>query len=112
MCSFHANSARDALAKLCTLPLLAGRNIDGGFVIPTVAGCIDIVVHCELVRDGRRRVTEILAPSGQVTGSVIEAGTIFALDRGVLTATGSYPMKRQRFEAAGYDLTAVLGEAL
>nr|WP_198295534.1 ATPase, T2SS/T4P/T4SS family [Diaminobutyricimonas sp. LJ205] len=112
MCSIHANSARDALAKLCTLPLLAGRNIDGGFVIPTVAGCIDIVVHCELVRDGRRRVTEILAPSGQVTGSVIEAGTIFALDRGVLTATGSYPMKRQRFEAAGYDLTAVLGEAL
>lgn len=112
MCSIHANSARDALAKLCTLPLLAGRNIDGGFVVPTVAGCIDIVVHCELVRDGRRRVTEILAPSGQVTGSVIEAGTIFALERGVLIATGSYPAKRQRFEAAGYDLTAVLGGAL
>ncbi|HZK59977.1 MAG TPA: ATPase, T2SS/T4P/T4SS family, partial [Cryobacterium sp.] len=35
MCSIHANSARDALAKLCTLPLLAGRNIDSSFVLPT-----------------------------------------------------------------------------
>ena len=58
MCSIHANTARDALAKLCTLPLLAGRNIDSAFVLPTVAGCIDIVVHCELDRHGaaaRRR---------------------------------------------------------
>ena len=37
MCSIHANNARDALAKLSTLPLLAGRNIDSGFVVPTVA---------------------------------------------------------------------------
>ncbi|WP_166870245.1 CpaF family protein [Salinibacterium sp. ZJ450] len=109
MCSIHANSARDALAKLCTLPLLAGRNIDSSFVVPTVAGCIDLVVHCELARDGRRRVTEILAPSGQVTGSVIEASPIFRLERGVLDPTGSYPGKRGKFDAGGYDLTAVLG---
>ena len=31
--------------KLCTLPLLAGRNIDSSFVVPTVASCIDLVVH-------------------------------------------------------------------
>jgi len=69
MCSIHANSARDALGKLSTLPLLAGRNIDSAFVLPTVAGCIDIVVHCEIDRFGRRRVTEIIAPSGQLTGA-------------------------------------------
>ena len=45
MCTIHANSARDALVKLCTLPLLAGRNIDSAFVVPTVASCIDLVVH-------------------------------------------------------------------
>src|SRR6185312_5879434 len=66
MCSIHANSARDALSKLSTLPLLAGRNIDSSFVVPTVAASIDIVVHCELVRSGERRIVEILAPSGQV----------------------------------------------
>ena len=58
MSSIHANSARDALVKLSTLPLLAGRNIDSQFVVPTVAGCIDLVVHCELGRGGVRRVVE------------------------------------------------------
>lgn len=109
MSSIHANSARDALAKLATLPLLAGRNIDSGFVIPTVAGCIDIVVHCELDRRGRRRVAEIIAPSGQVTGGAIEASRIFAMRDGALEATGGYPTKLAKFAAAGLDPAIVLG---
>lgn len=108
-CSIHANSAREALAKLCTLPLLAGRNIDAGFVVPTVASCVDIVVFCTLERDGKRRVTEILAPTGGVTGGVIEASSVFALRDGELVATGGYPAKRAKFEAAGLDPAVVLG---
>ena len=49
MCSIHAKSAQHALVKLCTLPLLAGRNIDHSFVLPTVAGTIDVVVHLQRV---------------------------------------------------------------
>jgi pilus assembly protein CpaF len=109
-CSIHANSAREALSKLCTLPLLAGRNIDSAFVVPTVASSIDIVVHCELARNGARRISEIVAPSGQASGSVIEASTIFSSHRGVLTATGSYPTKTAKFRAAGFDPASVLGE--
>jgi len=110
MWSIHANSARDALAKLCTLPLLAGRNIDSSFVVPTVAASVDIVVHCELARNGQRRITEILAPSGFVTGStVVEASLIFGTYRGVLSATGSYPTRIGKFDAAGFDLTSILG---
>ena len=45
MCSIHANSAREAIVKLCTLPLLAGENVGHGFVVPTVAACVDVVVH-------------------------------------------------------------------
>jgi len=109
MCSIHANSARDALAKLCTLPLLAGRNIDSSFVVPTVAASVDIVVHCELARNGQRRITEILAPSGFVTGGlIVEASLIFGLHRGLLTATGSYPTRTGKFDAAGFDLTSIL----
>jgi pilus assembly protein CpaF len=108
MCSIHANGARDALAKLCTLPLLAGRNIDSAFVVPTVASSVDIVVHCELARSGQRRVTEIVAPSGQVTAGVIEVSTIFAMERGVLEPTGSFPTKSGKFLAGGFDLAAVL----
>jgi len=108
MCSIHANGARDALAKLCTLPLLAGRNIDSAFVVPTVASSVDVVVHCELARSGQRRVTEIVAPSGQVTAGIIEASTIFAMHHGVLDPTGSYPTKEGKFVAGGFDLAAVL----
>ncbi len=52
-------------AKLTTLPLLAGRNIDASFVVPTVATSIDLVVHAELDRTGHRHVVEIVAPTGR-----------------------------------------------
>lgn len=111
-CSIHANSARDALAKLSTLPLLAGRNIDSSFVLPTVAGCIDIVVHCEMDRRGHRRVTEIIATSGQVTGHLVEASPIFAIKEGVLAPTGGYPTKLAKFQAHGFDPAVVLRDGV
>jgi pilus assembly protein CpaF len=107
-CSIHANSAREALSKLCTLPLLAGSNIDSGFVVPTVANCVDIVVFCELDRRGHRRVAEILALSGTVTQGTIEASPIFAVRAGLLEATGGYPTKTAKFLAAGLDPAIVL----
>lgn len=108
MCSLHANSARDALVKLCTLPLLAGRNIDVGFVTPTVASSIDLVVHAELQRDGRRRIVEVLAPSGRVVGGVVDAVTLFALDGDALVATGELPPRMSGFERAGVDPAPIL----
>ena len=108
MCSIHANSARDALVKLTTLPLLAGRNIDSGFVVPTVAACIDLVVHLAIDARGNRRVVEILAPTGLVTGGVIEASPLFALRGGLLEATGSHPARTAKFEAIGVDAAALL----
>jgi pilus assembly protein CpaF len=59
MCTIHANSAAEAVQKLCTLPLLAGANISAEFVKATVASCLDFVVHCEMQSDGSRRVSEI-----------------------------------------------------
>ncbi|WAB82752.1 ATPase, T2SS/T4P/T4SS family [Microcella daejeonensis] len=103
MCSLHANSARDALTKLSTLPLLAGRNIDASFVVPTVASAIDLVVHCELVAGGRRRVAEIIAPTGRHAEGVVEADTLFRLVDGRLTATGSLPRRTEKFAAAALE---------
>jgi pilus assembly protein CpaF len=37
LATIHANSAREALVKMCTLPLLAGENIGARFVVPTRA---------------------------------------------------------------------------
>jgi pilus assembly protein CpaF len=38
MASLHANSAREALMKMCTLPLLAGENIGSTGLWPST-GC-------------------------------------------------------------------------
>lgn len=111
MCSIHANGARDALVKLCTLPLLAGRNIDSSFVVPTVASSVDVVVHCELARTGRRYVTQILAPTGHLTSSgAVETNVIFAMEAGTLRATGGYPARSAKFQANGVDLALLLAE--
>jgi pilus assembly protein CpaF len=59
LCTIHANSAAEAVEKLCTLPLLAGANISPQFVERTVASCIDVVVHCVMDQFGKRRVSEI-----------------------------------------------------
>ena len=110
-CSLHANSAQDALTKLCTLPLLAGRNIDSSFVVPTVASCIDVVVHCELDRFGRRRVSEIIAPTGRVVEGEIEATVIFHLVDDVLVATGDAPVRLDKFELTNLNPRIVLDAA-
>ncbi|AWB86834.1 CpaF family protein [Mycetocola zhujimingii] len=112
MCSIHANSGRDALVKLATLPLLAGRNIDSSFVQPTVASCIDLVVHLDIDRRGLRRVNEILAVTGVVTGPVIETSRLFAVRDGLLEPSGSYPTRTGKFEAAGIDPLPILRRGL
>jgi pilus assembly protein CpaF len=76
-CSVHANSAREALNKLCALPLLAGGNIDGAFVGQTVGSCVDLVVHCEIDRNGVRRVREIAAVVAR--GMSLDVEEIFAV---------------------------------
>jgi hypothetical protein len=63
MCTLHANSAREAVVKMCILPLLAGENIGTAFVVPTVASSVDLVVHVGTEVPGHHRVREIVAVS-------------------------------------------------
>lgn len=111
MASIHANSARDAIGKLCTLPLLAGENVAGGFVIPTVASAIDLVVHQDLMPDGRRRIREIAAVPGRVEEGVVEIEKIFETRDGRLIRADGFPPHRDRFARAGHDLGELLGAA-
>ena len=109
--TLHANSAREAVTKLCTLPLLAGNNIAADFVVPTVAGCVDIVVHTATGRDGRRRVREIAALPGRVESGVVEIADVFTLRGAHLVRGTGFPPHEERFEAAGYDLAQLLRPA-
>jgi len=108
MCTLHANSAREAITKMCTLPLLAGENVGSRFVVPTVAGSIDIVVHVALERDGVRRVREVVAVPGRAEGDVVEVADVFSSRGGRLRRMDGYPPHVDRFERAGYDLVALL----
>lgn len=108
MCSLHANSAREAVMKMCTLPLLAGENVGSRFVVPTVANCIDIVVQIQLGADGRRRVEEIVAVPGRVEGDVIETADIFARRGDRVVRAEGYPPHLERFRRVGIDITSLL----
>lgn len=109
MASIHANSARQALVKLCTLPLLAGENIGSRFVVPTVAGSVDLVVHTGIDADGRRTVHEVAAVTGRVENEMIESELLFSRQGGDLVRGPGMATRRDRFERAGIDLDALLG---
>lgn len=73
----HANSAVEALEKLTILPLLAGRNIDRSFIAPALAASVSMVVHCTRDAAGARRVTEVIAPTGEIVEGRIITRTIY-----------------------------------
>jgi len=112
MCTIHANSAREAVTKLCTLPLLAGENVGHSFVVPTVASSVDIVVHTRTDGHGHRRVGEIVAVPGRVEGngdaSVIEVEDVFTTRANRLVRADGFPPHAERFEAAGFNLIELL----
>lgn len=66
LCTLHANSARAAVRKLLTLPLLAGENITEAFLRPTILGAFDYAVFCKRDPNGRRYVDEILEVTDEV----------------------------------------------
>ena len=77
MGTIHANSTRDAIVKLQTLPLLAGENISQKFIGPTVAAAIDLVIQVALDSRGERRIIEVSALTGRMENDRIEVETLW-----------------------------------
>jgi pilus assembly protein CpaF len=111
MASLHANSAREALVKMCTLPLLAGENISARFVVPTVASSVDLVVHLGIDHTGTRRVNEIVAVPGRVESDTIETETIFSRQDDQLVRATGMPPRPERYDQVGIDVHTVLNGA-
>lgn len=109
MCTLHANSAREALVKMCTLPLLAGENISARFVVPTVASSVDLVVHLGIDPGGVRRVNEIVAVPGRVENDIIETEAVFVREGEELRRANGMPNRPERFARVGVDLQQILG---
>jgi len=76
MSTVHANSARDALARLENMVLMANANLPMRSIRGQIASAVDVVVHTERMRDGARRVTEVAEVVG-LESDIIVIGTLF-----------------------------------
>ena len=108
MCTLHANSAREALTKLCTLPLLAGENVTAAFVVPTVSASVDLVVHLDVDANGHRRTREVVAVPGRVEAGVVETSTIFRRHGDRLVRAEGFPPHVERYARLGVDVAELL----
>ena len=90
--TLHANSPRDALSRLETMVLMAGFDLPMRAIRDQVASALDVVVHQDRDRDGRRHVTEISEVQG-MEGDVITLSKVFTWDhkRRALVHTGLRP---------------------
>lgn len=75
--------------------------------MPTVAACIDLVVHCSRTAAGRRQVAEILALGERVENGLIETSSVFTRVEGTLRPSETGLPKPAKFARAGID-TALL----
>jgi len=87
MTTLHANTPRDALARLETLVLMAGVDLPVRAIRQQVAGAINIICQLNRLRDGSRKVTSIMEIVG-MEQDVITMQEIFVLEQKGATQEG------------------------
>jgi pilus assembly protein CpaF len=64
MSTIHANRAEEALNRLENMITISDAAVPGKVIRAQIAGGLDLIVHLERMRDGVRRVTEIVEVVG------------------------------------------------
>ena len=110
----HANSPRDALARLETLVLMAGLDLPLKVVRQQIASAVDLIVQQGRLSDGSRKVTSITEVAG-MEGDTVVLTDIFKFEQtgvttegkvmGDLKPTGIRPLFSPRLLAAGFNLS-------
>lgn len=72
----HANSARDALARIETMVMMAGMELPVTAIRQQVSGALDLIVQQARLRDGSRKITSICEITG-MEGDIITTQEIF-----------------------------------
>jgi pilus assembly protein CpaF len=113
MTTVHANSPRDALARVETMVLMAGYDLPLRAIRQQIASALDLIIHLERLQDGTRRVTAITEVQ-RMESDVITLQDIFEfhIDRvtpervviGELGPTGLRPTFLYKFEKRGVSL--------
>jgi pilus assembly protein CpaF len=119
LCTTHANSSRDALARIETMVLMAGYDLPLRAIRQQVCSALDLIVHLERLVDGSRRVTTITEVQ-RMESDVIGLQPLFEFKvegtdkRGVvgsLRSTGLHPTFLDKFEKRDVKLPAGLFQA-
>jgi pilus assembly protein CpaF len=113
LCTLHANTPRDALARVETMVLMAGYDLPVRAIRQQVCSALDLIVHLSRVRDGSRRVTAI-SEVMRMESDIITLQDVFTFKQqqitgdgkvvGRLMATGLRPTFLEKFERYGVAL--------
>lgn len=110
--TLHANSPRDALARLEVMVLMAGFDLPLVAIREQIASAVDVIVQQQRCADGRRRIVSISEVTGVETG-VIQTQEIFAWrsDLGRYVHSGVVPHCVDQLTERGItvDLDAIMG---
>jgi pilus assembly protein CpaF len=112
MTTLHANTPRDALARVENMILMAGMELPHRAIREQIAAALDMIVQLERMRDGSRKVINITEVEG-MEGDVIVMTDIFKFEQagiedgriiGRLRSTGIRPKFMHKIEASGIHL--------
>jgi pilus assembly protein CpaF len=76
MSTVHANTARDALARIENMVMMANVNLPSRAIRGQMVSALDLIVQIERMRDGTRRVTELIEVAG-MEQEIISLGNLF-----------------------------------
>ena len=113
--TIHANTPRDAVARMETLIMMAGFDLPIKAMRTQIASAVDIIIQASRLQGGKRRVTHITEVVGMEQDTIVmqdiyqyeqEGIDESGMARGRFVATGVRPNFMDRLEAAGVRLPA------
>jgi pilus assembly protein CpaF len=109
----HANTPRDALARIENMILMAGLDLPVRAIREQVSSAIHVIVQISRLSDGSRKVTHVSEIAG-MEGQVVTMQDLFRFEQrgidndgrvlGEFRGTGLRPKFAEKFEVAGIHL--------
>ncbi len=113
----HANSPRDAIARLETMALMANLNLPEKAVRQQIASAVAIIIQISRMSDGTRRLTHFTEITG-MSEEIVSMQDIFVFDKrgvglngrvlGRFHSTGVMPKFGEKLKASGISLPSNL----
>ena len=113
--TIHANSPRDAVARMETMAMMANLNLPEKAVRRQIASAVAIVLQVSRFNDGTRRITHLTEITG-MEDDVVSMQDVFVFEKegispdgrvlGTFTSTGIRPKFAEKLKASGINVPA------